>query len=318
MRIVVTGATGVLGRRVVPRLTAAHHDVTAVVRGKPDALRAAGATPVEVELFDRDAVTRLVRDHDAVVDLATRIPSVSHMARRSAWRDNDRLRTEASAIMADAVLAAGAGRYVRESYFGVFADGGTDPVNEGSPLDPPWPAATALHAEAAAARVSDAGGVGVALRFGQFYAVDSGHTQVQVAMARRGIAPFLGDPDGYLPALHVDDAATAVVAALGAPAGVWVVADDVPATRRDHADALGAALGRNLRHLPRLVTRVGPLQAQDRSIRLDAAAFRAATGWTPRVASVHDGWPRIVAELDAVAAGDAGAGSPGTAQGVMP
>lgn len=298
MKIVVTGATGVLGRRVLPLLADAGHGVTAVARGKADAVRAAGAIPTEVDLFDPAAVTRMVDGHDAVVDLATRIPSVSDMARRSAWRDNDRLRRDASAIMADAILATGATRHVRESYFGVFADGGDGPVTEDSPVDPAWPARTALDAEASTDRVTAGGGVGVALRFGQFYAADAGHTQAQVALARRGIAPFLGDPDGYLPALHVDDAASAVVAALDAPAGTWVVADDAPATRRVHAAVLGSAVGRELRVLPRLLTRVGPLKAQDRSIRLDASAFRAATGWAPTVSTVHAGWHRIVADLD--------------------
>lgn len=298
MQILVTGATGVLGRRVLPALGAAGHTVTAVARSSAGAIRAAGATPVEVDLFDRAAVGAVVDGHDVVVDLATRIPPASRMGRRSAWRDNDRLRAEASANLADAVLASGAGRYVRESYFGVFADGGDGWVTESSPVDPVWPARTALDAEAAARRVTDGGGVGVALRFGQFYAPDADHTRDQVALAGRfGVAPLFGDPDGWVPALHVDDAASAVVAALDAPAGTWVVADERPLRRREHAEALGRALGRDLRLPPRWTSRVGPLKVLDRSVRLDASAFAAATGWSPTIPDARAGWPLVVAAM---------------------
>lgn len=300
MKILVTGATGVLGRRVTALLAAAGHDVTAVARGRHDQVRGAGATPVELDLFDPVQVGSAVAGQDAVVDLATRIPSTTRMARRSAWRDNDRLRSQASHVMADAVLASTAGRYVRESFVGVFADGGGDWVTETSPVDPVWTAATALDAEAAAERVTDGDRAGVVLRFGMFYAADAIHTQDQLRIARRyGVAPFPGDPDGYVSPLHLDDAATAVVAALDAPAGVYVVADDRPLTRREQAEALGTALGRDLRLPPRWISRAGPLAALDRSIRLDASRLRQATGWAPQVPDMHHGWKLIRSHDDA-------------------
>jgi 2-alkyl-3-oxoalkanoate reductase len=298
MKILVTGATGVLGRRVLPLLADGGHAVTAVARGKSDQVRAAGVTPIDLDLFDGPAVKDAVAGHDAVLDLATRIPPTMKMGRRSAWRDNDRLRGQASHVIADAVLATGVHRYVRESFMGVFADAGESWVDEESPVDPTWPAATCLDAEVAAQRVTDGGAVGVALRFGTFYAADADHTIDQVRLARRtGIAPFPGDPDGYVSHLHLDDAATAVVAALHAPAGVYVVADEQPVTRREAADALGAALGRDLRLPPRIISRRGPLALLDRSVRLDASRFRGATGWAPAVPTVHDGWRLVVGSM---------------------
>lgn len=298
MKILVTGATGVLGCRVLRLLAAGGHAVTAVARWRAEQVRAAGATPIKLDLFDGPEVKDVVAGHDAVLDLATRIPPTMRMGRRSAWRDNDRLRAEASHVIADAVVATGCGRYVRESFAGVFADGGDAWVDEQSPIDPTWPSATCLDAEAAARRVTDAGGVGVALRFGLFYAADAAHTIDQVRLARRiGVAPFPGDPDGYVSMLHLDDAATAVVAALVAPAGVYVVADDQPATRSEAAAAMGAALGRDLRLPPRVLSRRGPLAVLDRSVRLDASRFRRVTGWAPSIPSVHDGWHRVVGSM---------------------
>ncbi|MBY5162162.1 NAD-dependent epimerase/dehydratase family protein [Salsipaludibacter albus] len=299
MEIFVTGATGVLGRRVLPDLVAAGHAVTAVARSHPEAVLAAGATPVQVDLFDPATVRDVVDGHEAVVDLATSIPPTNRMIQRSAWRMNDRLRTEASANLADAVLAVGTDRYVRESYFGVFADGGDGWVDDTSAVDPVWPALTALDGEASARRVTAAGHVGVALRFAQFVGPDAGHTRDQVTTARRwGIAPFFGDPDGYLPTIHLDDAAAAVVAALDAPAGTWIVADDRPLRRREHAEALSAAVGRRLRLPPRWISRVGPLRMLDRSVRLDAGAFRDATGWAPTFLDAASAWHQVVAAID--------------------
>lgn len=118
MRCFIAGATGVLGRRVVPRLTADGHRVTGVARTaeKAAALRARGATPIQVNLFDPQAVRGAVDGSEVVMNLATAVPPTSRMLRRSAWRETDRLRSEASRNLVDAALATGTdllGRRVR-------------------------------------------------------------------------------------------------------------------------------------------------------------------------------------------------------------
>ena len=116
-KVFVTGATGVLGRRVVPALVGAGHAVTAVVRSeaKASAARAAGATPVHVDLFDRDAIRTAIAGHDCVAHLATHIPSGPSAVRKAAWRINDTLRRDAAAAIAGAVVDAGIGRLIQES-----------------------------------------------------------------------------------------------------------------------------------------------------------------------------------------------------------
>src|SRR5262245_57624438 len=117
MRIFVAGATGVIGKRAVRDLLAAGHEVTAIARtpAKAAELRAAGATPVEVSLFDPDALRATVAGHDAVANLATKIPPLSRAAMDSAWNENTRIRVEGSRNLVDAAIAAGAHVFVQES-----------------------------------------------------------------------------------------------------------------------------------------------------------------------------------------------------------
>lgn len=298
MKVLVTGATGVLGRRVVPLLVAAGHEVTGVARARAGALQEAGARPVALDLFDPGAVEAVVARQEAVLDLATRIPPTTRMVVPWAWRDNDRLRRDAAAIMAGAAARHHL-RYVRESLGLLYADAGPDWVGEGGTIAPLPHTATALDAEAAARTVTSAGGVGVALRFGTFYGPDSVHALDALQVARRGRAPLVGDLDGFLSQVHLDDAATAVVAALHAPAGVWNMADDVPLRRREQLEVLAAIAGRPLRPLPAVLGWIGPARAIARSIRMANGAFREATGWSPVYTSARHGWPAVAAEVGA-------------------
>jgi 2-alkyl-3-oxoalkanoate reductase len=93
MRVFMTGATGEIGRRAVPLMIVAGHRVTAVSRSahNRDILRQLGATPVEADLFNVANLRRAVAGHDAVVNLATHVPSSSTMMlMRRAWRENDK------------------------------------------------------------------------------------------------------------------------------------------------------------------------------------------------------------------------------------
>jgi len=100
MRLLVTGGTGVLGRALAPRARAAWHEVVA-------------PTSDELELFDPLAVAHATCDIDAVLHLATRIQPLEHLCNPEAWRDKDRLRTDASRILVDATLAADIAAYVQ-------------------------------------------------------------------------------------------------------------------------------------------------------------------------------------------------------------
>jgi nucleoside-diphosphate-sugar epimerase len=305
MRIFMAGATGVLGRRVVPLLTGRGHEVHAVARDDATAalLHSQGAHPVGVDLFDPGAVAPAVSGSDAVLNLATAVPPTRRMLLPWAWTTTNRLRTEASRHLVDAALATGAARYVQEALAFVYADHGARWITEDTAPDVPAYASAALTAEAEARRFDAAGGDGVALRFGLFYSADSIHTRDLLTMARRGLLPAPGRADAYTSWVHVDDAATAVVAALDVPGGAYHVVDDEPMTIGAHAALIGDLVGRRVRRPPRWLA-VGPLALQARSQRVSNRRLRSAAGWRPAYPSRREGLPPVVAEIDAPAARD--------------
>lgn len=300
MKVFVSGGTGVAGSGVVPALVAAGHDVTAATRSdtKADLARAWGAEPVAVDLFDRAATMAAVVGHDAICNLATHIPPASRTAWPGAWRQNDRIRRLVSANLVDAALATDTARFVQESIGFLYPDRGDEWIDEDVEIDPIPVTETALEAEAQAARFTATGRTGVVMRFAAFYGPDAGHSVDMVRMAARwGVAPTIGDPHGFVSSIHRDDVGTAVVAALGAPAGTYNVGDDEPMRRSELHAVFAEALGRRrLREAGRLIARIGGRKAEAvaRSQRLSNAKFKAATGWSPSVRSARDGWPPII------------------------
>ena len=303
VNVFVAGATGVLGRRAVALLVAQGHDVTGIARTdeREALLRRLGAAATRIDIFDIDAVRAAVTGFDVVCNLATHIPPPRQMAKNGAWADNDRLRTEASRNLADAAAGGGAARFIQESIAFLYRSAGDAVIDESSPVDPIANVKTAAVAEANAARVNDAGGAAVILRFAAFYGPDSDSTETMVRLARRRIALGAG-PDAFVSSITTDDAASAVVAALSAPAGIYNVGDDEPVTRREFFACLARALDVHPPFIaPAALSKLGGEKASvlARSQRVSNARLRQATGWAPRYRSVREGWPMVVAALEA-------------------
>ena len=166
MRIFMTGATGEIGRRVVPLCLQRGHEVTALARsgdGKA-AIERLGARSTIVDIFDGDGLTRAMAGHDAVINLATHLPSSTlRMFLPGAWFENDRIRREGSANVAASALATGVKRLVQESYGLVYPDLGDAWIDETVPIAPDRYNHSVADAERSAARFTEAGGIGVAL-----------------------------------------------------------------------------------------------------------------------------------------------------------
>jgi nucleoside-diphosphate-sugar epimerase len=288
--IIITGSTGAIGRRAVRELVAGGHRVTGVTRSAHgrELLENLGARAVEADVFDEDSLRRTFDGADTVINLLTHIPAAGRMADPAAWAENDRVRTEASAAVARGAQGAGVRRLVQESIAFVYADGGDAWLDEDAPVVGGGVTTTALTAERNAQELFD--GDTVVLRFGLFIGPDSGSAKAALQAARGGASIAPGPPDAYRPTLWLDDAARAIAAVLGAPAGTYNVADDDPATNAEIDAALAAAVGVDaLRPRP---PQDGPLA---RSQRVSNRRLRDASGWAPQMHAATESWSRIAA-----------------------
>ncbi len=300
MKCFVTGATGVIGRPLIPALVGAGHEVVAVARGPAKAahLRAVGAAPIGVDLFEPAAVLDATGGCDAILHLATNVPPTSKAGRPSSWAMHNRLRTEATVNLVAAGEANGATRFVKESITFVYPDAGDEWITETTPPDPAMiTMAPTLEGEQHALAFADhAGRAAVVLRYGLFYGgVGNRATDEMLRLARWHLSTIAGRPDAYMSSIHADDAATAVLAALDAPTGLYNVVDDEPLPRVDHLAATSSAFGlRRLHPIPawmlRLVAGRSAASALVASQRVSNAQFRTTTGWAPAYPSAREGW----------------------------
>jgi 2-methylisocitrate lyase-like PEP mutase family enzyme len=197
VRLLVTGGTGVLGRAFRPQAEAAGHQL---VMPSHD----------ELDLFDPIAVTDAIRDVDGVLHLATRVRTLDQISDRDAWRENDRLRADASRILVDAAIASGASVYIQPTVTFVYPPRG--PVSEETPVaDVLAILQSALAAEEQTERFARAGGRGVVLRMGM---LDGEGTWFDRPMGDFGAT------------LQVSDAGRALVSALSLPSGIYNVCRD--------------------------------------------------------------------------------------------
>ena len=304
MKIFVAGATGAIGSRAVPRLIQAGHDVTALVRSDALAvpMEAVGAHAVKASLLDEVGMRTLMGGHDAVVNLATHIPSGADAIKALAWWEDDWIRTEGSAVLVRAAQAAGVGCLIQEAVSFVYPDSKNDWITERTqPAPNPKSQRATMAATAHAVRFAIQGGCGIVLRFGQLYGPDR-NSREALARARAGKPVVLGRPATWLSPLHADDAASAVVAALSCDSGIYNVCE-TPVRRANWAVAIGrAARAENgvdddgfypaAKFYPALLQRLAGPRAEPltRSHRVSNTAFREATGWRPQYNALGGGW----------------------------
>lgn len=278
MRVMVIGATGVLGRPAVTRLLAAGHEVSGLARdaSRGPAIEATGAEPVAGDLFTPTSLAAALRGHDAVLNLATRIPR--KVTSKSAWAENDHVRLAGSAALAAAVRQVDEVRIVvQEGISFVYAEGGDRLLTEDAPLRPRGVTASSVVAHANVAALEDR--TVVRLRIGTLVGPDV-MTSALLAAARRGAPLIMGSRSDWTTAIHPSDAAAAAVAALGAPSGVYNVG--APAVVKGTLGAaMAAAAGvRKARAVPKwLVSRLAMAEPMGRSQRVDSGKLTEATGW---------------------------------------
>ncbi len=308
MRIFVTGATGVIGKALVPQLAATGHTVTALSRSphNDEMLSRMGAHPVAVKLFDVDALTRALRGYDAIFHLATKIPPTMQMGKQSAWLENDRLRRDGTRNLVTAALAAGTVHtMIYPSFDFLYPSSGSAWLDaQTSRIDPAPTLVSTVDAEEAVARFSannkDKTHRGISLRMGMFYGPESPAAWEMLNYARKGIGVLPGARSGYLPMIWLQDAVRAIFIALAesVPAGVYDIVDDEPMTRADVFTAMAHAVGRKrLMALPDFMMRLMmgvKFADMSRSLRISNRLFKAVSTWQPQVPNARIGWQRTV------------------------
>lgn len=295
VRVLVIGPTGMLGRTAVRQLLAAGHDVTGLAR---DDERAAvigrqGATPVVANLFDPDSLVKAVHGQEAVLNLATRIPSLWRGIMGRGWAENDHVRRDGSAALVTAALAGGDVRIiVQEGVSFCYADGGDTPLDERSPLDVSPALTSTVAAHDNVARFANNGRTAVRLRIAMMYG-DDPLTRSVLKAAKYGMPLIYGDSRGWTTAIHPSDAATGAVAALSAPSGVYNVGA-TPVRKAELGAVLAAAAGvRRARAVPAgMMKWMGAAGAFGRSQRVMSAKLTEATGWQPAMPRPSVEWTR--------------------------
>ncbi len=231
MRIAVIGATGVLGRHLVPRLIERGHAVCATARKEADLdrLKRIGAEAVRADIFDPPSLRAAVVNCDAAIHAATSIPTASG---RGDWAVNDRIRREGTANLIAACRAERVRRYVQQSVAMLHIKGDARPQTEDDPIGVFDRIRSALDMEEL---VRKAPLDWCIVRGASFYGPGTGRPEAWRSQARGGVLTLPGDGNGFLSLIHVADmgAAMALVAERGQPKQVYIAADDQPATYRD-------------------------------------------------------------------------------------
>jgi nucleoside-diphosphate-sugar epimerase len=314
MKVFLAGGSGAMGKRLIPKLLTAGHEVVATTRSgsRADELRRLGAEAVIVDALDRTAVIQAVMrsEPEAIIHQLTALAGqsdIKHFDRTFAL--TNRLRTEGTDHLVDAAQAAGVRRLLAQSYGNWnYERSGTAAKTEEDPLDPNPPAnqmeslKAIRHLES---RVLNTDGLeGIALRYGAFYGpgtgLEVGGDMAQLVRKRK--FPVVGDGAGQWSFIHIDDAAEATLAALelGRP-GIYNIVDDEPVAARDWLPELARRLGaKPPRHVP---VWLGRLAAGEVGVSMmtqirgaSNAKARRELAWSPRYPTYREGFAEGLVE----------------------
>jgi len=309
MRVFLAGASGAIGRRLIPQLIDAGHDVTGTHNSPASAelLRTLGAKPVRLDVLDARAVRTavLAAEPEAIVHQATALADVKFSRNMgNVTAKTSELRTKGTDALLAAAREAGVHRFVAQSVatFSRYAREGGPVKTEDDPLDP-TPAKNFRRSAAAMAyldqAVTDFGGI--ALRYGAFYGAANDGT---IEPVRKRQFPIVGDGGGVWSWIHLDDAAAATVLALehDGPA-IYNIVDDEPAAVREWLPVLAEALGaKPPRRFPVWAARLlagEPVTVLSTEARgASNAKAKRELGWTPRYPSWREGFPAVYAAVE--------------------
>ena len=315
MRVFVAGATGAIGRRLVAELVRHGHQVTATTRSadKVKLLGALGADPAIVDGLDGAAVGQAVAraEPEAIIHQMTSLAARADLRHFDRWfAGTNALRTRGTQHLLAAGRASGVRRFIAQSYTGwTNAREGGPVKTENDPLDerPAKAQSETMRAiQFVEKAVLDAPVEGLVLRYGNFYGPGASDSLVELVRARK--MPIIGDGAGVWSWCHLDDAASATVAALEAGLrGIYNVTDDEPARVAEWLPYLAKVVGaKPPLHVPVWAARIAAGEVATRWMTegrgSSSAKLRAALSWRPTWATWRDGFRGLVHSPSAGAA----------------
>jgi nucleoside-diphosphate-sugar epimerase len=313
MRILVAGATGAVGRRLLPLLVSAGHSVVGLTRTpeKTGMIRSAGAEAAVADGLDAASVRAAVTaaKPDVIVDEMTDLKAADYGNFDRSFAGSNRLRTEGTDHLIAAARDVGVKRIVAQSFCGwPHARTGGPVKSEADPLDPAPPGQmrrtldAIMHLEAAV--TGSSAWQGLVLRYGALYGKDTGMFESSViGQVRLRRFPLIGGGTGWWSFVHIDDAAAATALAVErGPAGIYNIVDDEPAPVSDWLPALAQAVGAKPPYrVPAWIARI--LAGEHLVVMMTQgragsnAKAKEELGWQP----AHPSWRQGFAEV----AGDA-------------
>lgn len=303
MRILITGATGVLGRRIVRQSVEKGHTVVGLARNEIAAqtIRNLGGIPVAGDIFDAAEIAAATGSADVVIHAATSIPA-KISSNPADWAMNDRLRREGVRALTEAAAKLGANTYIQQSVVWVARPADDSFFDETTIVSRPDELyRSAFDGEQIAFEAGEKFGLSVSvLRCGGFYAPDATHTRMFAEGLLKRRLPLIGAGAGISANIHADDAASAFVAAAEAgKRGLWHITDDEPATIKEmlfeFARRLESPMPRKIPlWLARLFVWRGVIEFFTRSTRTSNRLFREEFNWSPQFSSFNVGLKQVI------------------------
>lgn len=311
MRILVAGATGAIGLNLVPQLIASGHSVVGTTRtaAKAELIRRMGTEPAIADGLDAPGIRAavLAAKPDVIVDQMTDLATVTDLRHFDrAFSTTNQLRTQGTDFLLAAAREAGVKRLVAQSFCGWTYGRGGEPVKtEADALDADPPAELRRTLEAIqyleAAVAGSANPEGIVLRYGSFYGPGTGMlSRAMIDQVRRRRVPLIGGGGGQWSFIHVEDAASATVAAIerGRPGEIYNIVDDEPAEVSEWLPALAKLVG--ARPPIRVPAWLGRLFAGEHLVSMmtevragSNAKAKRELGWQP----AHPSWRQGFAEV---------------------
>jgi nucleoside-diphosphate-sugar epimerase len=300
MRVFVAGASGAIGTRLVPQLIVRGHEVTGTFTSSPEKaerIRGLGAGAVALDLLDAAAVRAavLAAKPDAIIHQATALAGGFSRKLDKTFAQTNRLRTEGTDALLAAAREAGVRLFVAQSFapYRYAPEGGMVKTEDDPLIAVPAKGTERTFAAMAYLDKAVTGAGGIALRYGGFYG-DADNPLLKPV--RRRLFPIIGNGEGVMSYIHLDDAATATVAALEhGQGGIYNIVDDDPAPLREWLPVLASVLGaKPPRHMPAWLAR---LVAGEDAVNMGTSSRGAANakakrelGWTLRYPSWRQGF----------------------------